>query len=74
MKFNAALDLIVILIITCSIFCLSGCSMFKPGTTERMEVIAVEDELGMVEDEVKEIEGDLIHSEQKPVRKKHASN
>ena len=48
--------------------------MFKPGTTERMEVIAVEDELGMVEDEVKEIEGDLIHSEQKPVRKKHASN
>jgi hypothetical protein len=48
--------------------------MFKPGTAERMEVIAVEDELEMVEDEVKELEGDLINDEQKSVRKKHASN
>jgi len=48
--------------------------MFKPGTVEHIETIAVEDELKMVEDEVKELEGDLINDEQKPVRKKHASN
>ena len=34
--------------------------MFKPGTLERMEVIAVEDELKLAEDEIKEIEGDVI--------------
>ena len=74
MKFNAVLDIIAIFIITFSLFCMSGCSMFKPGTAERMEIIAVEDELEMVEDEVKELEGDLINDEQKSVRKKHASN
>lgn len=48
--------------------------MFKPGTAERMETIAIEDELEMAEDEVKELEDDLINDEQKPIRKKHASN
>ena len=74
MKFNATLDVIAILIIGFTIFCMSGCSVFKPGTLERMEVIAVEDELKMAEDEIKELEGDIIDAEQKPVRKKHASN
>jgi hypothetical protein len=74
MKFNATLDVIAILIIGFTIFCMSGCSTFKPGTLERMEVIAVEDELKMAEDEIKELEGDLINDEQKSVRKKHASN
>ena len=66
--------LVAIAIIAFSIFCMSGCSTFKPGTLERMEVIAVEDELKMAEDEIKELEGDIIDAEQKPVRKKHASN
>lgn len=61
MKFNTVLDLVAIAIIAFSVFCMSGCSMFKPGTAERMETIAVEDELEMVEDEVKELEGDLVH-------------
>jgi len=74
MKFNTVLDIIAIFIITFSLFCMSGCSMFKPGTAERTETIAVEDELKTVEDEVKELEGDLINDEQKPVREKHASN
>ena len=53
---------------------MSGCSTFKPGTLERMGAIAIEDELKLAEDEVKELEGDLINDEQKPIRKKHASN
>lgn len=71
MKLNTTLDLTAIVIVAFSIFSLSGCSMFKPGTAKRMETIAIE---GEVEDEVKELEGDLIHPEQKPIRKKHASN
>ena len=74
MKFNTVLDIIAIFIITFSLFFMSGCSMFKPGTAERIETIAIEDELKMVEDELKELEGDLINDGQKPVRKKHASN
>ena len=74
MKFNTTLDVIAILIIAISVFCLSACSKFKPGTTERMEVIAIEDELKLAEDEVKELEGDLIRPEKKPIREKHASN
>jgi hypothetical protein len=65
MKFNTTLDLVAIAIIAFSIFCLSGCSMFKPGTLERMEVIAIEDELKLGEDEIKELEGDI----QKPTKK-----
>lgn len=49
MKFNTTLDIIAIFIIDFSVFCLSGCSMFKPGTAEPMEKIAVKDELEMVE-------------------------
>lgn len=67
MKFNTTLDIIAILIIAFSVFCMSGCSMFKPGTLERMEVIAIEDELKLAEDEVKELEGDI----QKPNPKSH---
>ena len=74
MRFNTTLDVIAILIIAFSLFCMSGCSMFKPGTAKRIETIAVEDELKMVEDEVKELEGDLIRPEKKPIREKHASN
>ena len=59
MKFNTTLDLVAIAIIAFSIFCMSGCSMFKPGTLQRMELIAVEDEIKLVEDEVKELEGDI---------------
>ena len=54
MRFNATLDVIAI-----SLFCLSGCSMFKPGTLTRVEAIAVEDELKMAADEIKELEGDI---------------
>jgi len=74
MKFNTVLDIIAIFIIPFSLFCMSGCSMFKPGATECIETIVVEDKLEMVEDEVKELEGDLINDEQNPVREKHASN
>ena len=74
MRFDTTLDVIAILIIAFSIFCMSGCSMFKPGTLERMEAIAIEDKLKLAEDEVKELEGDLINDKQKPVREKHASN
>jgi hypothetical protein len=63
------LDILAIFIITFSIFCLSGCSMFKPGTLERMEVIAVEDELRLVEDETKELEGDIQKSNANSSRK-----
>jgi len=74
MRFNITLDLVAVAIIAFSVFCMSGCSMFKPGTIERMEVIAVEDELKLAEDEVKELEDDLVHPPQKPTRKKHATN
>ena len=60
MKFNIMLDFVAIIVIAFSIFCMSGCSAFKPGTIERMEVIAAEDELKMAEDEIKELEGDII--------------
>ena len=59
MKFNAVLDIIAIFIITFSLFCMSGCSMFKVGTLIRAEEIAIEDSIKLVEDEVKELEGDI---------------
>ena len=48
--------LFIVIVVMCSLW---GCSTFKPGTLTRVEEIAVEDAVELVEDETRELEDDI---------------